>query len=317
MDWTDRYCRAFHRCLTKRARLYTEMVTANAIIHGDQDRLIGFSPDEHPVALQIGGSDPEACQAAARIGAERGYDEINLNCGCPSDRVQSGAFGACLMREPKRVADCVAAMQDGAGDTVVTVKCRIGVDDDDPRGSLFSFVETVAETGCNVFIVHARKAWLKGLSPKENRDIPPLDYDLVADLKAERPDLTIVLNGGIPDLTVAETELKRFDGVMLGRAAYQTPAVLADVDSLLFGDRSAIDVFEAIAGYRPYMMDQLSRGAGLHAMTRHMLGIFAGRPGARAYRRHLSENAPRPNAGIQVLDEAVALVREAAERAAA
>ncbi|MEM8635496.1 MAG: tRNA dihydrouridine(20/20a) synthase DusA [Pseudomonadota bacterium] len=317
MDWTDRHCRAFHRSLTKRARLYTEMVTANAIIHGDQDRLIGFASDEHPVALQVGGSDPVACNLAAKAGTIRGYDEINLNCGCPSDRVQSGAFGACLMRDPDRVADCVAAMQEGAGETLVTVKCRIGVDDDEPRDSLFSFVDTVAETGCNVFIVHARKAWLNGLSPKENRDIPPLDYDLVADLKSERPDLTIVLNGGIPNLEQSRNALERFDGVMLGRAAYQTPAILADVDAHLFGEGDRIDVFKALSNYRIYMMQQLDNGTHLHAMTRHMLGIFAGLPGARAYRRHLSENATRPGASIDVFDDALAIVKNAADRVAA
>ncbi|MEO0883337.1 MAG: tRNA dihydrouridine(20/20a) synthase DusA [Pseudomonadota bacterium] len=317
MDWTDRHCRAFHRCLTKHARLYTEMVTAKAIIHGDQDRLIGFHSDEHPVALQIGGSEPDACGLAAKIGAQRGYDEINLNCGCPSDRVQSGAFGACLMREPARVADCISAMQDGAGETTVTVKCRLGVDDDDPRARLFEFVETVATTGCDVFIVHARKAWLNGLSPKENRDIPPLDYDLVAELKAARPDLTIVLNGGIADLNTAEIELERFDGVMLGRAAYQTPAVLADIDARLFGAATPVDIFDALTAFRPHMEKELSGGTGLHAMTRHVLGIFSGRPGARAYRRHLSENATRQGAGIDVFDEAVSLIKDAANRVAA
>ena len=309
MDWTDRHCRQFHRCLSKRARLYTEMVTANAVIHGDRDKLIGFSPDEHPVALQIGGSDPGKCREAARIGAAFGYDEINLNCGCPSDRVRSGAFGACLMREPARVADCISAMQDGVGDAEVTVKCRIGVDDDDPRQSLFGFVETVARTGCNVFIVHARKAWLKGLSPKENRDIPPLDYDLVAELKAAWPALTIVLNGGIQNLDMAEQELSRFDGVMVGRAAYQSPSILAHVDQRLFGSERPVDIFEALAAYRPYMQAQLAAGTGLHAMTRHMLGLFSGQPGARAYRRHLSENAPRSSAGIDVFDAAIDQIR--------
>lgn len=317
MDWTDRHCRAFHRCLSQHARLYTEMVTVAAILHGDQERLIGFAPEEHPVALQIGGSDPEACGKAASIGAKAGYDEINLNCGCPSDRVQSGAFGACLMRDPARVADCISAMQDNGGEAAITVKCRIGVDDDDPQKSLFGFVDTVAETGCQVFIVHARKAWLKGLSPKENRDIPPLDYHLVAELKAERPDLTIVLNGGIPNLDVAMRELARFDGVMLGRAAYQTPAILAEVDSGIFGHPAHRDIFDAIAAYRLYMQNRLSEGVRLQAMTRHMLGIFAGRPGARLYRRHLSEKAPRKDADISVFDEAVSIVRDAEARAAA
>lgn len=309
MDWTDRHCRAFHRCLTGRARLYTEMVTADAILNGDTERLIGFSPEEHPVALQIGGSDPDKCARAARIARTRGYDEINLNCGCPSDRVQSGSFGACLMRTPETVAACISAMQDAAGDMPVTVKCRIGVDEDDPREALFGFVDTVAQTGCSVFIVHARKAWLKGLSPKENRDIPPLDYDLVAGLKAARPDLVIILNGGLGDLAACERELERFDGVMLGRAAYQTPALLADVDRRLFGAGQRLDAFAALEAYRSYMAAELARGTPLHAMTRHMLGLFAGRPGARAWRRHLSENAARPGAGLGVLDQAAGFVR--------
>jgi len=313
MDWTDRHCRMFHRVLTKRARLYTEMVTANAVIHGDRDRLIGFDAREHPLALQLGGSDPSNMANAAEIAQAFGYAEVNINCGCPSDRVQSGFFGACLMREPDLVAACYKAMAD-AVDIPVTVKCRIGVDDDDPRTSLFTFVDTIAEAGCTMFCVHARKAWLKGLSPKENRDIPPLDYDLVAALKAARPDLTITLNGGLATLEDCQRELPRFDGVMLGRAAYQTPALLGHIDHALFGDSTRIDAFDALAAYRPYMQEQLENGTNLHAMTRHMLGLFAGRPGARLYRRHISENATRAGADLSVLDEAVDLVRTAEAR---
>ncbi|MEL7453951.1 MAG: tRNA dihydrouridine(20/20a) synthase DusA [Pseudomonadota bacterium] len=316
MDWTDRHCRTFHRCLTQNARLWTEMVTADAVIHGDRDRLIGYSPAEHPIVLQLGGSDPHKMAEAARIGQAYGYDEVNINCGCPSDRVQSGSFGACLMAEPKTVADCVSAM--GEAVTIpVTVKCRIAIDDLPARETLFGFVEQVADAGCSVFTIHARKAWLKGLSPKENRDIPPLDYDLVADLKAMRPDLTIVLNGGLQDLDTCKTELNRFDGVMLGRAAYQTPALLADVDRVLFGDDTQTDVFKALDAYRPYMAAELARGTRLHAMTRHMLGLFAGRPGARAYRRHISEHATQPGSDLAVLDAAVEQVIDAERRSAA
>ena len=313
MDWTDRHCRMFHRALSRRARLYTEMVTANAVIHGDRERLIGFDAREHPLALQLGGSDPALMAKAAEIAQAFGYVEVNINCGCPSDRVQSGFFGACLMREPKLVADCYTAMA-SAVDIPVTVKCRIGVDEDDERAGLFTFVDTIAEAGCTVFAVHARKAWLKGLSPKENRDIPPLDYDLVADLKAARPDLIITLNGGLASIADCQRELPRFDGVMLGRAAYQTPALLGEVDSALFGEGAPVDVYDALAAYRPYMEDQLAAGTNLHTMTRHMLGVFAGRPGARRYRRHISENATKPGAGLAVLDDAIGLVRDAEDK---
>ena len=297
------------------------MVTADAVIHGDRDRLIGFDAAEHPVALQLGGSEPEKLAEAARIGADFGYDEINLNCGCPSERVQSGAFGACLMREAQLVADCVAAMR-GAVDIPVTVKCRVAVDDDPARETLFGFVDTVADAGCQVFTVHARKAWLKGLSPKENREIPPLDYDLVAVLKAERPDLAIVLNGGIIDLDEAQTHLQRFDGVMLGRAAYQSPAVLLGVDAFLESGKVpptplTDDLIAAVDAYHPYIARQLEAGLSLHAMTRHMLGLFAGRPGARAWRRTLSERAVRSGAGLEVLDAALMPVRQAGEVKAA
>ncbi|MEM1086806.1 MAG: tRNA dihydrouridine(20/20a) synthase DusA [Pseudomonadota bacterium] len=312
MDWTDRHCRSFHRVLSKRALLWTEMVTANAVIHGDRDRLIGFSKDEHPIVLQLGGSEPDKMAEAARIAESYGYDEVNINCGCPSDRVQSGAFGACLMREPDTVAACVSAMREAVS-IPVTVKCRIAIDEDPPRETLFNFVDKVADAGCNVFTVHARKAWLKGLSPKENRDIPPLDYDLIAELKAERPDLTIILNGGITDLAACKTHLRTFDGVMLGRAAYQQPAILGEMDQTLFDPTAAIiRPFQAIERYRPYITAQLESGVRLSSMTRHMLGLFNGMPGARTWRRILSEEGPRPGASIDVLDKALDAVRASA-----
>jgi len=306
MDWTDAHCRAFHRCLTKSALLYSEMVTADAVIHGDPDRLLRQDPACHPTALQLGGSDPAKLARATRIGASWGYEEINLNCGCPSSRVQSGSFGACLMAEPALVADCVAAMREAEPDLPITVKCRIAIDDMPARETLFTFIDKVSAAGCTHFTVHARKAWLKGLSPKENRDIPPLDYDLVADLKAERPQLSITLNGGITTIEECRTHLKVFDGVMLGRAAYQHPSLLGEVDAALGGEGAPIvSAHEAIIAYIPYMADQLERGTGLHAMTRHMLGLFNGQPGARAWRRVLSERGPKPGAGLDVLDAAV------------
>jgi tRNA-dihydrouridine synthase A len=314
MAWTDRHCRVLHRLLSARARLYTEMVTADAILHGDKERLIGFSAIEHPVALQLGGSEPEKLNAAARIGAEFGYDEINLNVGCPSDRVQSGCFGAALMREPERVGECVAAMR-SAVSIPVTVKCRIGVDDQDPIVALPALVEACAKAGIDTFAVHARKAWLSGLSPRENREVPPLDYGLVYALKRSRPDLTIIINGGIGSLDEAEAHLAHVDGVMLGRAAYQTPAILLDVDARFFGETSG-DLSEAIAAYVDYVSERLADGAPLNAMTKHMLGLFHGRPGARLFRRHLSENATRKGAGISVLHDALAYIdREHAEAA--
>lgn len=308
MDWTDRHCRAFHRSLTQRALLYTEMVTADAVIHGDRERLIGFDEIEHPVALQLGGSEPSRLAEAARIGAGFGYREINLNVGCPSERVQSGAFGACLMREPDLVAECLAAMRD-AVDVPVTIKHRIGVDDDDPRERLFSFVERVAQSGVTTFVVHARKAILAGLSPKENRDVPPLDYELVAELKRAHPELTIILNGGL-DFETAMKELERFDGVMLGRAAYQTPAILLNVDVAAFGGGAVQTPDAAALAYRETIQRRLREGVHLHAMTRHMLGLFNGRPGARLWRRTLSEKAPgaRGSSAIAVFDEALEAV---------
>ena len=318
MDWTDRNCRAFHRHLSRHALLYTEMVTADAVLRGDRERLLGFDPIEQPVALQLGGSEPRKLAEAARIGASFGYVEINLNVGCPSERVQSGAFGACLMREPELVADCLAAMREAAhheGKSIpVTVKHRLGVDDDDPRQRLFSFVDTIASAGITTFIVHARKAWLKGLSPKENRDLPPLDYGLVADLKRERPGLEIILNGGLATLDAAERELANVDGVMLGRAAYHEPALLLRVDRRFFGSTArARTPDEAAADFRPWILKRLEEGAGLHGITRHMLGLFASRPGARQWRRILSEKAPgaRGPAAIAIYDEALEAVAPA------
>ena len=319
MDWTDRHCRAFHRALSNRALLYTEMVTAPAVIHGDRERLLGFDAVEHPVALQLGGSDPAQLAEASRIGAAMGYDEINLNVGCPSDRVQSGRFGACLMREPELVAECMAAIRE-AVDVPATVKCRIGVDDQDPQVSLFATVDAAAAVGVTTFIIHARKAWLSGLSPKENRDVPPLDYALVRRLKRERPHLTICINGGIGSLDEAEAHLDasdgvQLDGVMLGRAAYHEPALLGQVDRRLFGAAGGdVDPFAAIDRYKPYLAARLEEGTGLHSMTRHMLGVMHGRPGARAFRRILTVEAIKPGAGLEVVDRAVEAVREAEAR---
>jgi tRNA-dihydrouridine synthase A len=319
MDWTDRHCRAFHRTLSARARLYTEMVTTGAILHGDRERLLGFDETEHPVALQLGGSEPADLAAAARIGADFGYDEINLNVGCPSDRVQTGRFGACLMREPALVAACVGEMR-AAVDIPVTVKCRLGVDDQDPEESLFALVGACAAAGVTTFIVHARKAWLQGLSPKDNRQVPPLDYDLVVRLGRARPELTVVLNGGIGSIEAAQTHLETMGGVMLGRAAYHEPGRLLDVDARLFGVGESVGPFEAVARYRPYVAAALARGVRLAAITRHMLGLFHGRPGARAWRRILTVESCAPGAGLEVVDRALDAVRAAAsagDRAAA
>jgi tRNA-dihydrouridine synthase A len=316
MDWTDRHCRVLHRCLTSRAMLYTEMLTTGAILHGERARLLAFDAAEHPVALQLGGSDPAELAEAARIGEAEGYDEINLNVGCPSDRVQSGRFGACLMREPQLVAECMAAIA-AAVKVPATVKCRIGVDEQDPEASLFGLVDLCARAGVRHFIVHARKAWLKGLSPKENRDIPPLDYPLVARLKAERPELTVVINGGIGSLDEAEAHLRHVDGVMLGRAAYHTPAILGAADARLFGDRGSVDAAEAVARYRPYVERELAGGTHLAAMTRHMLGLFHGAPGARTWRRILTVEGVKAGAGVEVIDEALAAVSGALARRAA
>jgi len=308
MDWTDRHCRFFHRLLSRQARLYTEMVTAEAVLHGDRQRLLGFDSLEQPVALQLGGSDPVKLAEASRIAAGFGYDEINLNVGCPSDRVQAGRFGACLMREPEVVAECVAAMR-AAVSIPVTVKCRIGVDDQDPEQSLRTLIDACAQAGVVVFAVHARKAWLEGLSPKENRDVPPLDYELVYRVKRERPHLTILVNGGIETLEQAEEHLTHVDGVMLGRAAYQNPILLAQVDARFFGGAS-VDVDAAVEAYAGHVARQLAQGSRLHPLIKPMLGLYNGRPGARLFRRHLSEHAVRDGAGIAVLHEALSFVRE-------
>jgi tRNA-dihydrouridine synthase A len=305
MDWTDRHCRVFHRILTARALLYTEMVTADAVIHGDRRRLIGFDPVEHPVALQLGGSDPAKLADAAAIGADAGYAEINLNIGCPSDRVQEGRFGACLMAEPELVAACVRAMR-GATSIPVTIKCRIGIDDQDSEADLARFVATVADAGCSTFVVHARKAWLSGLSPKQNREVPPLDYARVYRLKAANPQLTIVLNGGIETLDDAKVHLDRVDGVMMGRAAYQTPYVLAQVDQLLFGVADPpLSRAHAIERLIPYAESHIAVGGRLSQVTRHILGLYHGEPHGKRFRRHLSENAVSPEATVAVLREAL------------
>jgi tRNA-dihydrouridine synthase A len=317
MDWTDRHCRAFHRILTRHALLYTEMVTANAVIRGDRARLLAFDESEHPVALQLGGSDPAALADAAAIGQGFGYDEINLNVGCPSDRVQEGRFGACLMSEPELVAACVAAMQERVS-IPVTVKCRIGIDDQDSEKALQRFVAIVADAGCRTFIVHARKAWLNGLSPKENRQVPPLDYGRVYRLKALRPDLTIVLNGGIETLDAAEAHLKHVDGVMLGRAAYQTPYLLADVDRRFFSsDAEPLARAQAIEALIPHIARHLEAGGRLNNIVRHILGLYHGQPRARAFRRHLSELAVKDGADIAVLLEALSIAEPSHQFAAA
>ncbi len=311
MDWTDRHCRVLHRTLSRHALLYTEMVTTGAIIHGDRQRLLGFDHVEHPVAVQLGGSDPAALAMSARICEEFGYDEINLNCGCPSDRVQNGAFGACLMREPQLVGDCVAAMK-AAVKIPVTVKCRIGVDDQDPGEALWTLTRCVVDAGVDALIVHARKAWLQGLSPKENRDVPPLDYAIVHRLKAEYPTLPMALNGGLQSLEDALPHLQTLDGLMFGRAAYQTPDMLARVDPLVFGKPAPVsDSFEAVEAYIPYLEARLAEGVRLHDMTRHMLGLFTGLPGARAWRRTLATRAVVRGAGVEVVRDALAMLASA------
>ncbi|MGE3874618.1 MAG: tRNA dihydrouridine(20/20a) synthase DusA [Parvibaculaceae bacterium] len=314
MDWSDRHCRFFHRQMTRRALLYTEMVTAQAIRHGDRERLIGFDPREQPVALQIGGSDPKLLADAARWGEDFGYCEINLNVGCPSDRVQEGRFGACLMAEPALVAEGVAAMR-AAVTVPVTVKCRIGIDDQDEDEDLDRFIAEVARTGCSTFIIHARKAWLDGLSPKENREIPPLNYERVHRVKRAHPGLTIVINGGIATLAEAEVHLAHVDGVMLGRAAYHTPWILSQVDRRIFAAPPVLDTrAEVVARMKPYIAAELAKAPGLARITRHMLGLFHGEPGGRAWRRIISENAHRPGAGAGLLDAALAAVAEQAMR---
>ena len=318
MDWTDRHCRRFWRVLTRRARVYTEMVTTGALLHGDVERHLRFNDEEHPVALQLGGAAPEELAQCAALGEQWGYDEINLNCGCPSDRVQNGRFGACLMAEPTLVRDCVAAMR-AACDIPVTVKHRIGIDHQECFSELVNFVGTVAEGGAEVFIVHARKAWLQGLSPKENREVPPLNYPWVNQLKRDFPELTIVINGGIETLDACEQHLGHVDGVMLGRAAYQNPWLLSEVDARLFEATTSVGSTreDAIETMLPYIEEQLSEGARLHHVTRHMLGLYQGQYGGRQYRRHLSEHAYKTEAGVATLLEAAAFCAAPPERAVA
>ena len=314
MDWTDPHCRAFHRVLAPHARLYSEMVHANAVLHGDRARLLAMDPVEHPVALQLGGSEPALLAAAARIGVDAGFDEVNLNCGCPSDRVQAGRFGACLMREPALVADSVAAMIAAVPRVPVTVKCRLGVDDDHEWERFLAFIDAIAEAGCRTFVVHARNAWLQGLSPKENREVPPLRYDWAYRLKRERPALQVVVNGGIADAAEATAHLAHVDGAMLGRAAYHTPYLLHELDVAWFGGalRSRADLLRA---YRPYVEAQLDRGVFLKHIARHVLGLFAGQPGGRAFRQVLSEGAHKPGAGWALVEQALALTERGAQAA--
>jgi tRNA-dihydrouridine synthase A len=315
MEWTDRHCRFFHRLLTRRALLYTEMITTGAVLHGDANRLLRHDPSEHPVAVQLGGSDPRDLARAARVCADMGFDEINLNVGCPSDRVQNGRFGACLMAEPQLVGDCVAAMK-VAISVPVTVKCRIGIDDQDPEIALDTLADMVAAAGVDRLIVHARKAWLAGLSPKENREVPPLDYARVYRLKERRPDLVIVLNGGVETLSQASAHLAHVDGVMMGRAAYKEPWRLADADPTIFGVSAPItSAREAAEALIPYLEREIAAGVRANSILRHVLGLFQAVPGARAFRRHLATMAVRPGAGAEVLREALAFV--AVERAPA
>ncbi|MGC1444227.1 MAG: tRNA dihydrouridine(20/20a) synthase DusA [Xanthobacteraceae bacterium] len=310
MEWTDRHCRFFHRALTRRALLYTEMLTTGAVLHGDRARLLRFDSSEHPLALQLGGSDPRALAQCARIGADAGFDEINLNAGCPSDRVQDGRFGACLMAEPQLVGDSIAAMK-AAVRIPVTVKCRIGIDDQDPEPALEHFTQAVKQAGADALIVHARKAWLKGLSPKENREVPPLDYDRVYRLKAAHPELTIVLNGGVGSVEDTLTHLQRVDGVMIGRAAYQEPWRLLAVDPLVFGEPARFaSAKEAAAALTPYIARERAQGTRLHSITRHLHGLFRAVPGARAFRRHLAGAASTPHADAEYLVAALALVAD-------
>lgn len=308
MDWTDRHDRFFLRLISARTLLYTEMVTAPAILHGKRDQLLGFDAAEHPVAVQLGGSVPADLAEAARIAEDFGYDEVNLNVGCPSDRVQSGRFGACLMKEPDLVAECVAAMGDAVA-VPVTVKCRIGVDDQEPREALPALIEKVRDAGCRTIIVHARKAWLEGLSPKENRTVPPLDYGLVYEMKRAYPDLEICLNGGVGSLDETQDHLEKIDGVMMGRMAYERPYVLAEADRRLFGVATPVPTrHEIVEAFIPYVECRLGEGVPLNAMTRHILGLFQGERGARAWRRHLSENAHKPGADVSVLVDALSKI---------
>jgi tRNA-dihydrouridine synthase A len=316
MEWTDRHCRYLHRLLTHRALLYTEMLTTGAVLRGDRKRLLAFDQFEQPVALQLGGCGPAALNAAARIGEDFGYSEINLNVGCPSDRVQEGRFGACLMAEPALVAECVTAMKQ-AVTVPVTVKCRIGIDDQDPEQSLFGFAAAMKAARADALIVHARKAWLRGLSPRENREVPPLDYGIVRRLKAAHPDLEIVLNGGISSIEGARAELAHVDGVMVGRAAYQEPWRLLAVDQEIHGGAAPFASIKDVAlAMLPYIERELGEGVRLHAITRHMLGLFRAVPGARAFRRHLATQAIKPNADARVLIDALDMVGDSGDAAA-
>jgi tRNA-dihydrouridine synthase A len=309
MERTDRHCRVFHRVLTRKAFLYSEMLAADAVLQGNRAHLLAYHPSEHPLGAQLGGCDPAAVAAAARIIGDFGYDEVNLNCGCPSDRVQTGRFGACLMQDPDRVAEIVAAMKASIS-IPVTVKCRIGVDEQDPEEALFTFVSRTAAAGVDGIIVHARKAWLHGLSPKENRDVPPLDYPLVYRLKRSFPQLPISINGGITTIAAARQHLSHVDGVMIGRAAYKNPALLIAVDSELFAQPPPVsDEFMAVEAILPYVEARLAEGIPLRMMTRHLLGLFAGQPGARAYRHHLATYACVEHAGVGVLQQAVSRIR--------
>jgi tRNA-dihydrouridine synthase A len=310
MDWSDHHCRFFWRLLTQKALLYTEMVTTGALIHGDRERFLHYNAEEHPVALQLGGSNPKDLARCATWAQQWNYDEVNLNCGCPSDRVQSGMFGACLMAKPQLVADCVRAMKD-ACDIPVTVKHRIGIDDMESYEELTAFIDPIAAAGCSTFIVHARKAWLQGLSPRQNREVPPLNYPWVYRLKRDFPSLNIIVNGGIQSLPESQQHLQQVDGVMIGREAYQNPWMLAEVDSVIFGmDKTSISRDDVMAGLLPYVEQQLSRGVRLNHITRHILGLFQGVPGAKKFRRHLSENAYAKDAGVEVLVRAYELVGE-------
>jgi tRNA-dihydrouridine synthase A len=312
MDWTDTHCRTFHRLLTRRTLLYTEMITTGAVLHGDRKRLLRFDATEHPVALQLGGSEPRDLAESARIAEDFGYDEVNLNVGCPSDRVQDGRFGACLMAEPQLVGDCVSAMK-AAVRIPVTVKCRIGIDEQDPEVALDTLTASVKAAGVDALIVHARKAWLKGLSPRENRDVPPLNYDRVYRLKAAHPDLHISINGGVPTIEAAKAHLHHVDGVMMGRAAYQEPWRLMAADPELFGEEAPFaSPKAALEAYFPYIERELAQGTRLHAMTRHVLGLFRSVPGARAFRRHIAVHAVKPDAGLSVLRDALDLVMDKA-----
>ena len=315
MEWSDRHCRYFWRQLTQEAVLYTEMVTTGAILHAGPERFLPFNPEEEPIALQLGGSNPQDLAKCAKIAQDWGYDEVNLNCGCPSDRVQNGMFGACLMAKPQLVADCIKAMQDQC-EIPVTVKHRIGIDDMEDYKDMVAFVEPIAATGCKTFIVHARKAWLQGLSPKENREIPPLKYELVYQLKRDFPELEIILNGGLTDLASCDTPLQHVDGVMLGRAAYQNPYILAEVDQHFYNSDAPVKSREQVLlDFMPYVEKQLTKGVHLNHITRHILGLFQGMPGAKLFRRHLSQNAHLKGAGIEVLQQALNIIVHEREKA--